>query len=170
MSVEQDKRFFDVFMVVLAILVAISVAIYVVAAGISDNTQARYIAEDEAYQQQVAARIMPVGQVIMPGEKANAVAQAVVAPEPVAVTLTGAQVYNNACGACHTGGVAGAPKLGDAGAWEPRIAQGLETLRDHAVNGYQGNAGYMPAKGGNPSLSDDDVYNAIDYMLEESGQ
>ncbi|MEL7022793.1 MAG: c-type cytochrome [Pseudomonadota bacterium] len=166
----QDKKFFDVFMVVLAILVAISIAIYVFSARLSADTQGRYIVEDEAYQAQIADRITPVGELVLPGEAGQrTVAAPVAVPEPVAVELTGAQVYNNACGACHTGGIGGAPMLGNADAWQARLAQGLETLRTHAVEGYQGEAGYMPAKGGNPALSDEDVYRAIDYMIAEAG-
>ena len=74
------------------------------------------------------------------------------------------------CGACHGNGIGGAPKTGDADAWAARAEKGLEMLRNHAVNGYQGEAGYMPAKGGNVGLSDEEVYRAIDYMLAESGQ
>jgi cytochrome c5 len=65
-------------------------------------------------------------------------------------------------------GIAGAPKVGDAAAWEARIAQGEQTLLDHAINGYQGSAGYMPAKGGFAFLSDEDVAAAVAYMVAES--
>ena len=166
----QDKQFFDLFMVVLAILVAISVGIYVFSASLAADTQGRYIVEDEAYQQQVSDRIAPIGQVVLPGEASERmVAAAVEAVEPVAVELTGAQVYNNACGACHTGGIGGAPMLGSADAWQARVDQGMDTLRKHAIEGYQGDAGYMPAIGGNAALSDEDVYRAIDYMVAEAG-
>jgi cytochrome c5 len=166
----QDKKFFDMFMVVLAILVAISVGIYVFSARISAETQGRYIVSDATYQAQITDRIAPVGELVLPGESGNReVAQKVSVPEPVAEELTGAQVYNNACGACHTGGIGGAPMLGSTDAWQARVAQGMETLRRHAVEGYQGEAGYMPAKGGNSALSDEEVYRAIDYMIAEAG-
>lgn len=82
--------------------------------------------------------------------------------------VDGTEVYNTACQACHTAGIAGAPKLGAADAWEPRIAQGLELLIEHAIKGYQGEAGVMPAKGGNASLSDEQVAAAVEYMVSES--
>ncbi|MEL6869415.1 MAG: c-type cytochrome [Pseudomonadota bacterium] len=164
----QDKKFFDLFMVVLAILVAISVGIYVISADISADTQGRYIVSDATYQGEIAERIAPVGQVVLPGEGGQRAAATLAVVEPVKEELTGSQVYNNACGACHTGGIGGAPKLGDAAAWEARVAQGLDILRQHAVEGYQGSAGYMPAKGGNAALSDEEVYRAIDYMVAES--
>ena len=53
-----------------------------------------------------------------------------------------------ACMACHGAGVAGAPKIGDAAAWGPRIAKGADTLHKHAIEGFQGQAGFMPPKGG----------------------
>ncbi|MFK8052504.1 MAG: cytochrome c5 family protein [Woeseiaceae bacterium] len=162
----QDKKFFDNFMIILAILVGISVVIYLISDDLSDGSQKQFISEDNAYQEQIKSRISPVSSLSMPGEAA--VAAAVAVAEPVIEELTGAQVYNQACGACHTNGIGGAPKLGDAAAWEPRIAQGLDILRDHAINGYQGNAGYMPAKGGNLGLSDEEVHRSIDYMISES--
>ena len=57
--------------------------------------------------------------------------------------------------------------LTDAANWAPRIAQGLDTLRQHAIEGYSGENGYMPPKGGRLDLSDEEVYAAIDYMLSE---
>ena len=174
MSAEQDnadRKFFDLFMVVLAALVGISVLIYVISDQISDATQKQFIAATAEYQDSIADRIAPVGSVRLPGEAgAEPVTEVQAAPEPVAAELTGAQVYNANCGACHTNGIGGAPKLGDADTWSARVTQGLETLRSHAVNGYQGEAGYMPAKGGNVGLSDEEVHRAVDYMLAGSGQ
>jgi len=69
------------------------------------------------------------------------------------------------CGVCHGAGVAGAPKFGDKAAWAPRIAQGNDTLYTHAIKGFQGKAGMMPAKGGNASLKDEDVKASVDYMV-----
>jgi len=82
--------------------------------------------------------------------------------------IDGAGVYNGACVACHGAGVAGAPRVGDADAWAERITQGMDTLKSHAINGYQGQAGYMPAKGGRMDLSDAEVGAAVEYMVEES--
>lgn len=80
----------------------------------------------------------------------------------------GKSVYDKACMACHTMGIAGAPKTGDVADWSTRIAQGMEVLHSNAINGYQGSKGVMPAKGGNMSLSDDEVRNAVLYMVESS--
>ena len=80
----------------------------------------------------------------------------------------GKDVYDKACQGCHNMGVAGAPKVGDAGAWADRIATGMGSLSSNAINGYQGASGVMPAKGGNMSLSDDEVKSAVAYMVESS--
>ena len=82
--------------------------------------------------------------------------------------LGGQEVYQASCIACHGAGIAGAPKLGDKGQWEKRIAKGLDTLYASSVNGVQGSAGVMPAKGGNPALSDAEVKAAVDYMVGQS--
>ena len=64
-----------------------------------------------------------------------------------------------------TAGIAGAPKLGDKAAWAPRLAQGRDTLHKHAIEGYQGKAGYMPPKGGRTDLSDKSVMDAVDHIV-----
>jgi cytochrome c5 len=69
---------------------------------------------------------------------------------------------------CHGAGIAGAPKFGDKAAWAPRIAQGSDTLHTHALKGFQGKAGMMPAKGGNAALADADVKAAVDYMVSKA--
>lgn len=76
----------------------------------------------------------------------------------------GEGVYKEACLACHAAGVAGSPKFGDKPAWEPRIAQGIDSLYTSALNGK----GAMPPKGGNMSLADDKVKAAVDYMVNQS--
>jgi cytochrome c5 len=82
-----------------------------------------------------------------------------------ALAANGEAVYKSACVACHGAGVAGAPKSGDKAAWSQRIAQGKPLLYEHAIRGYQGKAGVMPAKGGNAALADADVKSAVDYMI-----
>ena len=97
---------------------------------------------------------------------AAAAPAAAAAAAPAAVD--GKKVYDTACTACHAAGIAGAPKQGDKAAWAPRIAQGANVLYDHAIKGYQGKAGVMPAKGGNASLADAEVKAAVDYMVAGS--
>ncbi len=77
----------------------------------------------------------------------------------------GKAVYAKSCMACHSAGVASAPKISDAAAWEPRVAQGIDTLNEHAIKGFTGSSGVMPPKGGFAALSDDDVKAAVAYMV-----
>jgi cytochrome c5 len=104
---------------------------------------------------------------------APAPAPVVAAPAPVAVADAadggkGADVFKKTCAMCHQTGVAGAPKLGDKADWGPRIAQGKDTLYKHAIEGFNGNKGAMPAKGANPSLSDEDVKATVDFMVSKA--
>ncbi|GEC94585.1 hypothetical protein ZRA01_06580 [Zoogloea ramigera] len=101
-----------------------------------------------------------------------AAAPAASAPAPVADAAAdggkGAELFKKTCAMCHQTGVAGAPKLGDKADWGPRIAQGQDTLYKHAIEGFNGAKGAMPAKGGNPSLSDDEMKVIVDFMVAKS--
>ncbi|MEM7502486.1 MAG: c-type cytochrome [Pseudomonadota bacterium] len=170
MSFKRDQKFFDLYSLVIGILALIMLAIFVLAMNMSSLTQGIYTAQTEEYQAKVAERLRPFGNVYLPGEEQAAAAPQVMeapAAEPVATTLSGPQVYNEACIACHGAGIAGAPTLTDSANWAPRIEQGLDVLRQHAIEGYTGSAGYMPPKGARLDLSDQEVYDAIDYMLGE---
>lgn len=122
-------------------------------------------AADGTEMSPIEARTAPVGQVSIADPNAPVPA----AGEAVAASggSDGESVYNSVCAVCHGAGVAGAPKLGDVDGWSARIAQGNDVLYDHAINGYMG-VGMMPAKGGNASLSDDEVKAAVDYMVDSS--
>jgi cytochrome c5 len=108
----------------------------------------------------------PVGQAVQQTADVPGQAPAGAAAQPDLVQ--GKQIYSKNCFACHGSGAAGAPKLGDSENWIPRIAQGMDTLTDHAIKGFKGAAGYMPPKGGFISLSDSDVTAAVAYMVSES--
>ena len=90
------------------------------------------------------------------------------APTPVAENSAGKSVYNKTCAMCHAAGVAGAPKPGDKTDWGPRIAQGDAVLHKHAIEGFTGAKGMMPARGGSTTLSDDEVKSAVAYMVDQS--
>ena len=77
---------------------------------------------------------------------------------------SGNDIWKGTCQVCHATGMLGAPKIGDKAAWAPRIAKGMDTLRDHALHGFN----EMPAKGANESLSDEDVVKALEYMVSQS--
>jgi len=169
--VSQDQKFFDLYSLVIGILAAVAIGIFVLAMNMAETTQGVFIREAAEYTAAVEERIRPVGEVYLPGDDFAAGQKAVATaaePEPVAAAMSGPQVYNSACLACHGAGVGGAPILGDPEAWAPRIAQGIETLTSHAINGYQGQAGYMPPKGGRMDLSDEEVAAAVEYMVGEA--
>ena len=91
------------------------------------------------------------------------------APAPVvAENAVGKKVYGSVCALCHAANVAGAPKPGDKADWGPRIAQGKELLYKHALEGFTGAKGMMPAKGGSTTLTDDEVKAAVDHMVSLS--
>ncbi len=168
----RDQKFFDMYSLVIGLLVVFALAIFVLAMRIADRTQEVYTRDTVEYQAAVEERIRPVGQVYLPGEEQAAAPPTVAAlpePEPVAAAMTGPQVYNAAGNACHGAGVGGAPVTGDVAAWAPRIAQGIDVLNDHAINGFDGDAVTpMLAKGGRADLSDQEVIDAVAYMVEES--
>jgi cytochrome c5 len=85
-------------------------------------------------------------------------------PSASADSTPGRQVYRQACAFCHDKGIAGAPRLGDSMVWGPRLAQGMDALYASAIQGK----GAMPARGGNPALSDADVEAAVNYILAQS--
>lgn len=109
---------------------------------------------------------------------APAPAAPVVVPAPAAVPAAppvaaagaagGEGVYTRVCSLCHASGLAGAPMFGDKAAWEPRITQGSAILYKHAIEGFAGAKGMMPPRGGNASLTDDEVKSAVDYMVAKA--
>ncbi|HRF87484.1 MAG TPA: c-type cytochrome [Pseudomonadales bacterium] len=116
----------------------------------------------QAEDKKVADNTAPVGQTCLQGQPCAAAAAASSGGEP----RTGEQVYNKSCTSCHTAGVAGAPKLGDAAAWSPRLAAGKETLYKHAIGGVRA----MPPKGLCMDCSNDELKGAVDYMLSKVGK
>ena len=162
-----DKHFFDLFMIVIGGLIAVTFGLFLLSNYIAGQTQVVYVLQDAPFQEQVAGNIAPVGGVAVDGDEI-ADAGEVTTVEPVAEVLSGPQVYNQACLACHGAGVGGAPVMGNAEAWSGRIAQGAAVLTDRVINGYTGTAGYMPPKGGRVDLSDEEIVAAMNYMVEES--
>lgn len=149
----QDSDFFRTFTLVMVGLGVFFVIIIVAANWVSSGNDNS--ANDPRVQAQIEQTIKPVGSVNV---------EASAAPAPAAGgAVDGKQAYQQACFACHGTGAAGAPKLGDKAAWKSRIAQGKETLYNHAINGK----GAMPPRGGS-QLSDDALKAVVDYMVAES--
>lgn len=96
-----------------------------------------------------------------PAEVATTEAKAEETPVAAVNNVSGINTYAANCYVCHDTGAAGSPKLGDAAAWTERLAKGQDALYDSALNGVN----TMPAKGGNPSLSDEAIQAAVDYMI-----
>jgi cytochrome c5 len=171
----QDQSFFNVFMIVIGTMVGIAVVLVITARTVAGNNQLAWVQADPDFVASVDERIAPAGRVSIAGEEpapaagaASDAAPAAEAPAEVAQVRDGEEVYNTACMACHATGAAGAPKLGDAGAWKARIAQGADVLHKHAIEGFQGSAGFMPPKGGQVALPDAEVIAAVDFMAAKS--
>ncbi len=101
----------------------------------------------------VSERLKPIGTVVLAEAAGSKALQ------------SGEAVFKASCMACHGTGVAGAPKVGDASAWGPRIKQGFDTLLKHATEGFKA----MPAKGGNADLDPLEVARAVVYMANQGG-
>ena len=101
----------------------------------------------------IAARIQPVGRIEF-GKAAEA-----------AGARSGESIVKATCATCHQAGVANAPKIGDAGSWAPRLKEGLKGMLANAIKGK----GAMPPRGGDASLTDEELARAIVYMANQSG-
>ena len=155
----KDDVFIRVFVGVLLGLVVFTIAIIILANSVGQLEQQR-VGGGLTGPAAVEDRIQPVAKVRITGQTPAAPAAAA-AP----IERSGKQISEAACNACHATGAAGAPKIGDKEQWAIRANQGVATLVDHAINGI----GAMPAKGGNPTLTDEEVRKAVVYMLEEVG-
>ena len=129
--------------------------------------------EEIAAQQGEIARAnhpMPVASQpasFVPPTAASAAATTTTATATPVSADAGEKLFGSVCATCHTAGLMGAPKLADKAAWARRSAQGKDTRYKHAIVGYQGKAGVMPAKGGSQA-SDEEVKAAVDYMVSKA--
>ena len=161
-----DRNFIKTFSGLVAALVALTVVLFILAQMVvsgSNLKKDKNLAQNDAA---IAERIKPVGEVTV--SSGNAVVDTLITSAQAACADKGKTTYDSTCAVCHGAGIAGAPKFGDKAAWAPRIAQGAEILHTHALKGYQGKAGMMPAKGGNTALADADVKAAVDYMVSKA--
>ena len=154
----EDKAFFGSFIGVLAALVVVAFIFYFIADIVSSGSD-----DEEAnarLQAKIEDNIRPVGKVHV-GSAPAAGAQATAAAQ----ARSGEQVYNTACMACHSVGVAGAPKTGDKAAWSARVDKGIDGLLATAISGINA----MPPKGTCGDCSDAELKAAIEYILTQSG-
>ncbi len=170
-----DRQFAKSFSWMIFLLVLLTIVLIIIGIMAGSGTDAKLRAQTAEFTQQlVASRTQPVGtlnvgemaKAEMPEQPEPAAASAVGAIQVAASGGVGEAVYNQGCHICHNAGVTGAPKPGDVADWEPRIAKGIEMLYANAINGYTGEKGVMPPKGGNIALSDEDVKAAVDYLVE----
>jgi cytochrome c5 len=116
-------------------------------------TKSPSVAENPAEVIDVAANIKPLAVVEVAAESGTS------------VEMSGEAIVAASCAACHASGVLNSPKIGDAAAWQARIALGFEMLTKHAIEGVR----TMPARGGNPDLTDNEVAKAVAHMANQSG-
>jgi cytochrome c5 len=165
---KQDSHFFNNFSLVLGILFAVTIGLFAFSRHIGAKHQLAQIEEDARTVASVEERLQPVARVAVAGQDNSALKIESAGPAPAAAALPadGTAAYETACAACHGAGIAGAPKVGDHAAWGPRIAQGKDTLYNHAIHGFNGKTGVMPAKGGRADWPDDLIKQAVDHMLD----
>jgi len=173
-----DAAFLKHFSQILGILVVITLCIMIYSAIVhhrlyDDPESGPGAVRAEADLVASSARISPVGGVFAgaTGLAAQAAAEKAAAAAAALLvaydgTLDGAVIYEKLCGSCHTNGAGGSPMMLQS-VWAPRIAQGEATLVKHAIEGYKGAAGIMPARGGNPSLNDAQVEASVKWMITQ---
>jgi cytochrome c5 len=173
---KQDTHFFNVFSMVIGLLVAIAIGIFVLARVVASRTQDIQVLTDPAYSKNVTARLALPSQEAVAGHDNSALAikpaggGAAAAAAPSGTPKNGQELFEQVCSTCHGAGIAGAPKAGDKAAWASRIAEGKPTLYSHALQGFSGGpgGGVMPPKGGRTDLPDDLVKQGVDYMVQMS--
>jgi cytochrome c5 len=171
---KQDTHFINMFSLVIGGLVAIAIVFFVAARALGARIDSREMLADRAYYQAVETRVAPFEQEAVAGQNnaalaikppAGATAQAGGGSSGLAMPTSGKELFEQTCSACHGPGIAGAPKAGDKTAWAPHIAKGLPTLYQHALHGFTGTTGTMPAKGGRTDVPDAMVEQAVNYMV-----
>ena len=171
---KQDTHFINVFSLLLGLLVLVAICIFAFARIVAGRTQDQQVLQEADYSKAVAARLQPPNQEAVSGQDNSALAiksetpAAAGAGSPAAAPKNGGEVFQQVCSACHGAGIAGAPRAGDPAAWAPRIAEGNATLYEHALKGFQGKGGVMPAKGGRTDLPDELIKQGVDYMLQQA--
>jgi cytochrome c5 len=163
-----DLEFLKRFSLVIGFLVLVTFGLILIA-FLAHNSLPREV--PDAVNRRTEARIAPVGAVYAGSTGAAAQAAATAAAAAAAAsqvayggTMDGAVIFNNLCTGCHTSGAGGAPTMASAD-WANRIPKGIDVLHRNAIEGYTGEAGVMPPKGGNPALTDEQVIATVDWML-----
>jgi cytochrome c5 len=165
---KQDTHFFNTFSLVIGLLVVVALGIFALARSVASETQEKQMLVESHYLKGVTERVEPFARVAVAGQDNSALKIEATTPAGSAAPAqpkNGDELYEQACKACHGAGIGGAPKAGDKAAWGPRVAKGKNVLYDHALHGFTGTAGMMPAKGGRVDVSDDLVKQAVDHIV-----
>ena len=161
-----DRQFAKSFSKMIFFLTLLTITLIAAGIMIGGSIDDKLRAQSEEYTQRVIAqRTQPVGTLNV-GAMEPSVEPTTTPVQVASSGDLGKSVYDKACFICHTTGVTGAPKPGDADNWAPRITKGLDTLYSNAIKGFQGETGIMPPKGGNLLLSNEDVMAAVDYLVD----
>lgn len=168
-----DIEFLKRFSLVIGFLALLTLGLILVARHFHGQVKHE---QDPSVRAHLVDRISPVGAVYAgatgaaaQAAAAAAAAQAAAANVPFDGRVDGEEIYTKGpCAGCHTAGVAGAPTL-SAGGIGARVAQkGIDLLFKHAIEGFTGSVGMMPAKGGNPALTEEQIHAAVTYMVDQS--
>lgn len=168
---KQDTHFFNTFSLVIGLLVAITILLFALARAVAGRTQEPEVFADALYKVSVEERIKPLVRLAVAGQDNSGLqiqGLAQTTTIALAVPTDGPALYDAVCKTCHLTGLVGSPKLGDRANWAPRIAQGMEVLYKHSIEGYTGSAGVMPAKGGRTDLDDELIKAGVDYMVAQA--
>jgi cytochrome c5 len=169
---KQDTHFFNVFSMVIGLLIAIAVGIFALARIVASHTQDLQVLTEPDYAKNVDTRLRPLTHEAIAGKDNSALAikvegsAAAGSAALAAMPKNGTEMFEQTCSVCHGQGIAGAPKSGDKAAWGPRIAEGKATLYEHALKGFQGKTGVMPPKGGRMDVPDELIKEAVDHMVQ----
>lgn len=168
-SNQYDATFLRHFAQIIAGLMGLTVVLILLASWIYSQKPPY---ENTRRDAEVAARIAPEGGVYAGNTGKAAMEAAAEAAKKLAAsqvaydgTTDGSVIFGKLCTACHGTGAGGAPKL-EKGLWAERVKQGADVLVKHATEGFKGAAGIMPPKGGNPSLTDEQVKATVKWMLD----
>ena len=153
----EDKQFTTYFLSVLGALAIFTISILILANSLTSEPDEM----DRGMALAIAERTKPMADVYV-GSVPAAATKAPAAMKVASVELSGEEVYQQVCAACHNAGVMNAPKPGDKSAWDQRLAKGIEAVYANAIGGIGG----MPAKGGRADLSDAAVKAAVDYLVK----
>ena len=169
---KHDSLFLKKFSIVIGFLVLLTLGLILFARYLNHLLPHEQTPQAKA---QTEARIAPVGSVYA-GQRGVAEQLAAAAAMKAAATATAAYdgtldgkvIFDKLCTGCHTAGTGGAPKLDGAGMGARLAANGMDLMVKHAIEGFTGATGVMPARGGNPALTDEQVKVTVEWMAEQS--